>query len=161
MEIAVMSSADINSRISEVAASGDPESIERESDEVVAVCARRYIEALVRERERSAARAVESKAKFADAANSAKAKLLEKTKQITTDLARSLHQEWTAALLAGEFALPDGSRVSWADATVEQHNERAAQLEAFASGDLATAAIHRQAVFALQTAGARCLGDLS
>lgn len=152
---------EMNERIEAVVASGEPESIEFESPEVIAECARRYVEAQVKLRKRAEARSQESLAKFKEATGAARARLRAKANLITTELAQSLHREWTAAMLAGEFALPDGTRVSWADATVQQHGIRADQLESLAAGDLATAAIHRQAISDLRSAGVDRLADLS
>jgi hypothetical protein len=92
--------------------------------------------------------------------SNAKARLRAKANLITTELAKTLHREWSAALLAGEFALPDGSRVTWADATAAQHELRASQLEGLAAGDLATASIHRQAINDLRSAGVNNLSEL-
>lgn len=161
MDVLVRSVADVNERIEAVVASGSPDGIGMEPDDVVVECARRYVEAQVKLRERAAARSREDVAKFDEAKNRAKARLREKAKRITTELASSLHREWSAALLAGEFALPDGSRVSWADATAEQHELRADQLEALAAGDMATASIHRQAIEDIRSAGVDRLADLS
>lgn len=161
MSVLLRSMTDINDRIIEVVASGEPESIEREPDEVVAECARRYIQAQMHLRERAAARSREAGSKFSAATKRAKATLRDKASRVTTELARSLHREWNEALLAGEFALPDGSRVTWAAATVEQHRVRADQLEAISVGNMATASIHRRAISDLQAAGAGCLAELS
>ena len=151
---------EINERIDSVVSSGIPENIELESGEILTECARRYVAGQVKMRGRASARSRESVAKFDEAVDGAKARLRAKANLITTELAETLHREWSAALLAGEFALPDGSRVSWADASSAQHDLRASQLEGLAAGDLATAAIHRQAINDLRNTGAARLGDL-
>ena len=53
---------------------------------------------------------------------------------------------WAPKLLAGTFALGDGTVVSFADATIEQHETRASWLESQAAGTLETASIHRRAI---------------
>lgn len=153
--------ADMNERISAVVSSGIPESIALESDAVIEECARRYIASQSRLRDRADGRSRETVAKFDNAVSEAKARLRAKANLITTELAQSLHREWAAELLAGTFALPDGSRVVWASATSAQHDLRASQLEGLAAGDLAAASIHRQAINDLRSAGVATLGELS
>jgi len=157
----LLEASTMNERIESVVSSGVSDSIDLEPAEVVAECARRYIESQIKLRDRASARSRESVAKFDEAVDGAKARLRAKANLITTELAQSLHREWTAALLAGEFALPDGTRVSWADATSSQHDLRASMLEGLAAGDLATASIHRQAINDLREAGVDTLGELS
>lgn len=65
-----------------------------------------------------------------------------------------------AALLAETFALGDGSRVSWGEATVEQHEQRIAMLARLRDGIDATIARHRAAVEGIRAAGVKCLADL-
>ena len=153
--------AEMNERIESVVSSGTPENIEQEPGEVIEECARRYIASQVKLRDRADGRSRETVAKFDSTVSTAKARLRAKANLITTELAQSLHKEWSAALLAGEFALPNGERVSWSEATSAQHDLRASQLEGLAAGDLATASIHRQAINDLRTAGVATLGELS
>jgi hypothetical protein len=148
----------INESVDELIA-GAP--LEQAPREVILECARRYIDGLAKLQQRAASRSRESMAKFEMDKTKAKQRLRAKANLITTELAQTLHREWSAALLAGEFALPDGTRVTWAEATAEQHGLRADQLEGLAAGDLATAAIHRQAINDLRSAGVVTLGDLS
>ena len=71
-----------------------------------------------------------------------------------------LRIEWTAELLDSTFAMRDGTRVAWGDATVEQHRERAEMFEANAIANAQGAARHRYAIDALEAAGARSLREL-
>lgn len=151
---------DMNERIAAVVSSGNPENITHESHEVIEECARRYIASQAKQRDRADGRSREAVAKFDQAVNGAKERLRAKANLITTELAQSLHREWSASLLAGTFALPDGSLVLWADATSAQHNLRASQLEGLAAGDLAAASIHRQAINDLRSAGVATLGEI-
>lgn len=135
-------------------------SLESMPRDVILECARRYIDSLSKLRRRADDRSREAVAKFEMDTSNAKARLRAKANLITTELAKELHREWSAALLAGEFALPDGSRVTWAEATAAQHELRASQLEGLAAGDLATASIHRQAINDLRSAGVKTLSEL-
>lgn len=152
---------EVGERIDQIVSTGIADAIYSQPDDVIAECARRYVLAQIGQRKRAEMRTREADAKFREASSTAKARLRAKVNLITTELAQSLHKEWTAALLAGEFALPDGTRVSWADATAAQHGERADQLESLAAGDMATATIHRQAINDLRDAGVATLGELS
>lgn len=151
---------DMGERIDAVVSGGDADSILTQPDDVIAECARRYIVSQMKLRERATSRSREATEKFETETSNARARLRAKANLITTELANSLHEQWTAAMLAGEFALPDGTRVSWADASVAQHNLRATQLEGLAAGDLATASIHRRAINDLRAAGVATLGEL-
>lgn len=151
---------ELGTQIDAVISSGDADSIRTQPDEVVAECARRYVLTQIAQRKRAEMRSREADAKFREVSSEAKARLRAKVNLITTELAQSLHKEWTNALLAGEFSLPDGTRVSWADATVEQHAIRADQLERLAAGDMATASIHRRAINDLRDAGVHRLRDI-
>lgn len=72
----------------------------------------------------------------------------------------SLHIEWTAELLDTEFALGDGTRVTWGEATAEQHRSRAELFANNAAANLEGAARHQKAVAALLESGASTLRDL-
>lgn len=71
-----------------------------------------------------------------------------------------LRIEWTAELLASDFAMADGTRITWGDATVEQHQERAAMFQRNAVANAEGAARHLKAVEALESAGAQTLGEM-
>lgn len=62
-------------------------------------------------------------------------------------------------LLSESFYL-DGVWVIWGEATVEQHQLRAAQLRAIADRSIETAARHEQVAETLTAAGASCLAEL-
>lgn len=68
--------------------------------------------------------------------------------------------EWTAELLGSEFALRDGTRVTWGEATVEQHSERVALFMDNAHANMEGAARHQKAIEALQSAKAPTLAAL-
>lgn len=69
------------------------------------------------------------------------------------DYAREIRLEFTAELLASEFALGDGRRVTWGSATVGEHEQRIALLTANATANAEAAARHRSAVSTLQFTG--------
>lgn len=73
----------------------------------------------------------------------------------------ALRMEWTDELLASSFALADGTRVLWGEATVEQHRERVGMFTANAATNLQGAARHEAAIESLETAGAACLNELA
>ena len=58
------------------------------------------------------------------------------------------------------FAIGDGSRVNWLDATVEQHEERIARLAEMRNGLDRTIAQHVEAVRLIKEAGVSCLAEL-
>lgn len=75
--------------------------------------------------------------------------------------AREVGMEWTAELLTATFALPDGRRVRWGEATLEQHRVREGQLAKNAARNLEAATRHRVAIHALEKSGARCLNEVA
>jgi len=113
-----------------------------DDEEVTRECARRYVDMEHRRYERNASRDVERTYKVRQEAN---AKLRERVSGIVAELSADLLSEWKPDLLASSFIL-NGVRVTWANATVDQHEARALMLEGMAAGDLQTASIHRQAV---------------
>lgn len=80
--------------------------------------------------------------------------------RIIDDFKREVFVEWTAELLASDFAMPDGTRVTWGEATIEQHEERAAMFQRNAVANAEGAARHVQAVEQLKDSGALTLSDL-
>ena len=80
--------------------------------------------------------------------------------RLMKDLADNLHMEWTEELLASGFALPDGQVVTWGDATVAQHTQRAAMFQANVQANVEGAARHIHAITVLSEAGASCLREL-
>jgi len=83
--------------------------------------------------------------------------------QITTAMntfADELKIEWTTELLDSEISLPDGTRVLWGDATIEQHEARKNMLTNQAVGIVETAAKHEKAISELRQAGKTHLREL-
>lgn len=80
--------------------------------------------------------------------------------RIIDNYARDLKVQWTAELLGADFALADGTRVTWGDATVDQHQERAALFQRNAVANAEGAARHLQAIEQLQSSGCATLADL-
>lgn len=114
-----------------------------------------WLAAQVRKRERYAARRNE----VGRHATRASAAMLATVERVSQTIAARRGADW-AHLFDRDFALPGGGRVSWRDATVEQHVKRAVMLEVMAAGDLETAALHRQAIADIRSAGAYNLGGI-
>ena len=68
--------------------------------------------------------------------------------------------EVTAELLGTVFATGDGTRVTWGDATVLQHQDRIDMLTRMMVGTSETAAMHMKAVDMIKDAGVETLADL-
>lgn len=73
----------------------------------------------------------------------------------------SIRLEVTAELLASGFNWRPGERVTWGDATVEQHETYATQLEKMGVGTLETAGRHRVAVKMITEAGVATLRQVA
>ena len=112
-------------------------------DDVVLECARRYVAREHARRDRGSSRTVETYHKIT---TERKAKLRARVRVLVNDLAGDVLSGWAPELMAGTFALGDGTEVSFSDATIAQHEERASWLEAHAAGTMETAAIHRRAI---------------
>ena len=113
-------------------------------DDVLLECARRYVTTEHAKRDRKSSRAVEQ---FHKLKTEKSAELRTKVSVLMGAFAgKVLSGEWAPELLASTFAMGDGEVVSFADATIEQHEARASWLESHAAGTLETAAIHRQAI---------------
>ena len=80
--------------------------------------------------------------------------------RLVGDYTEKLRAQWTDELLATEFALRDGTFVSWGDATVEQHEERRSMYMEQASLSIDAAARQQAAIDELRASGARCLAEL-
>jgi hypothetical protein len=63
-------------------------------------------------------------------------------------------------LLRSRFAIGDGRHISWAEATIEEHEQRIAMLQQMRSGITETIKRHEQAVKLLRQTGASCLAEL-
>jgi hypothetical protein len=74
---------------------------------------------------------------------------------------REMRMQWTTELLNSTFALPDGTMVSWGEASVEQHLARREMLAANARGNLEAAARHEVAIRRLRETNADCLNSAS
>jgi hypothetical protein len=127
-----------------------------DDDDVTKECARRYVDAEHRRYERNASRDVERSAKVRQEAN---ARLRERVSSIVAEMSADLEAGWKPDLLASSFVL-NGIRVTWQDATVDQHEARAVMLESMAAGDLQTASIHRQAMHDITARGVDSLAGL-
>lgn len=65
------------------------------------------------------------------------------------------------SILTAKFALGNGERVTWGEATVEQHETRLRLIMANIKGLSETADRHRKAISLLRQTGAKCIGDLA
>lgn len=82
-------------------------------------------------------------------------------KKITNALGSAVDVVAMRAALADEtFALGDGRRVKWGEATVEQHAERIVMLEKLVAGTQRTIEQHRDAVEMIEVAGVACLNEI-
>ena len=125
-------------------------------DDVLLECARRYIASEHNKRGRKSVRNVEI---FHKTKAESRARRLASISVITTAMAADV-LGWSPRLLESTFTV-DGARVSWANATVEQHEARALWLEAHAAGTLETARIHRQAIADILTANQKTLAGVN
>lgn len=89
----------------------------------------------------------------------AEAQLGESLGAIISAYKESLHIEWTEELLDSEFALGDGTTVTWGDATVEQHEARALMFEGQAKAGIEGAVRHRKAIESIALANATSLRE--
>lgn len=65
-----------------------------------------------------------------------------------------------AKLLAETFSLGDGTRVSWGDATADDHRKRIAMLDRIYTGIGATIGRHVEALELIEAANVHCLNEL-
>lgn len=87
-------------------------------------------------------------------------KTLSRLDAIIEERAAELDIGWTAALLTTTVAMPDGARVPWGEATIEQHRARLDMLTKHAASEVDAATRHKAAIDAIAaTPGARCLND--
>ena len=63
-------------------------------------------------------------------------------------------------LLAETFALPDGRRVAWGEATIDDHRERIEMLNKLAGGINETISRHEQSIADIVAAGVKCLAEI-
>mgnify|MGYP003584583271 FL=1 len=67
--------------------------------------------------------------------------------------------DWTADLLAAEFAVGDGTNVTWGRATTAQHLARISLLTKNARGNLSAIRRHEAALHAVTERGVTCLDE--
>jgi len=75
------------------------------------------------------------------------------------EYAKAVIVDWTAELLASDFALGDGFRVTWGDATVQQHATRIMLLRQNVRGNLDTIQRHEAAIATINERGATSLAE--
>jgi len=80
---------------------------------------------------------------------------------IANDLTDGLRIKWTQELLASSFGMPDGTSVTWGEATIEQHQIRAAMFSSNAQANIEGAARHQKAIQDLAESGVPTLGELT
>lgn len=95
-----------------------------------------------------------SAAYFAEKRQRAVERLIEEVREDT-------RLEVTAELMETLFALGDGSRVTWGDATIDQHEQRLDMLKGNLSGLAETAGRHARAIEMLKESGAGSLRELA
>lgn len=81
-------------------------------------------------------------------------------RDLTAALAEEIRLELTEELLSTEFAIGDGSRVTWGAATTADHERRIEMLEGNIAANADTAAKHRAAIEMLKTSHASTLRDI-
>ena len=133
----------------------DGQNLEADYD-VVLECARRYLATERNKRDRKSVRNVEI---FHKTKAESRARRLANISVLTT--ARDADVlGWSLSLLESTFRV-DGVQVSWANATVEQHERRALWLEAHAAGTLETARTHREAIADILAANQKTLAGVN
>ena len=124
------------------------------SRSAIAYMAGRWLAEQVRGRERKLARAGESAVRV-----NRTEQVLSAAREVARAASAQHRVKWST-LYCNTFALPNGERVTWGLASIEQHEARAAMLEVMAAGDLETASLHRAAVAEIRDAGGDSLqGD--
>lgn len=91
---------------------------------------------------------------------SALAHAVAETNRAIDSFVSDIRMEWTMELLHSDFALRNGNRVTWGEATVEQHTERRSMFADNAKANLAGAARHDIAITSLTNTGALNLNGL-
>jgi len=99
--------------------------------------------------------------KYLEQEEEANRKLWRSMETALENYAQARIMEWTEELLGSEFALPDGTRVRWGAATVDQHRERFELFRRNAHANLEGAARHRRAIEALEAAHVSSLYELA
>jgi hypothetical protein len=143
--------------IDELISRGEPDAVAEADMSVLVECARRYVSSAIEQRNRSVVRKRERRAVDTSAIDDA---LVARMRVAARDYADRAVQ-WTVELLESSFALPDGTRVRWGDATVSQHADRASALESQAASVVETAALHRQAIDAIRDRNVNTLREVA
>lgn len=86
-------------------------------------------------------------------------KLVQSMKHTIDRYRDELRMEWTDELLRSDFSLGDGTKVTWGDATREQHEWRAEMHTKNAAAGVEGAARHRAAIRLLDESGANSLNS--
>lgn len=84
----------------------------------------------------------------------------EEMRELVERFRESIIMEWTAEVLGSAFTLEDGTKVTWGEASIEQHERREAMFTRNAVKNAEGAARHRQAIIDLRAAGVARLADL-
>ena len=79
---------------------------------------------------------------------------------ILEDWRKQLRLEWTDALLSSVFTLRNGVGVTWGEATVAQHKERATIFLDNVAANMDGASRHNAAIRAIEEHGVVCLNEL-
>ena len=85
----------------------------------------------------------------------------DKIGEIIADTTARMRMEWTNELLAQSFRMPDGTKVTWGSATVEQHQERLEMLQRNAKANIEAAARHNKAIVDITHCGVDTLAALA
>lgn len=87
------------------------------------------------------------------------AQFRQKMESITKDYRKKVIDNWTEELLNTPFATGDGRRITWGEATVDDHEMRIAMLYRQISGTASDVARHEKAVEVLETSGKKSLNQ--
>jgi hypothetical protein len=82
------------------------------------------------------------------------------TKTYEEAVKAELRVAWTAELLSAGIAMPDGTRTTWGDATLEQHRARHDMLAHSAQTNMENAARHALAMDLLEKTGSTNLNEV-
>jgi hypothetical protein len=130
---------------------------DKTNQEIVLECARRYIAIERAKRVRNTNRKVEQ---FAKVRVEKRAQHVAKVREIVSQFKDTLYEEWDQKILSSSFATGDGTLVTFRDATIKQHQDRAEMLEMHASEELITASLHRRAINDIRSSHALTLGGV-
>ena len=89
------------------------------------------------------------------------ARLLEYQRHMVEEIKKEAIIEWTDKLLSQPIRMPDGTRTTWGEATVEQHRQRLEMFEKNAIANTEGAVRHALALEKLHVAGVTCLNEIT